>query len=125
MMFQGFDRFGDAFLAYLISSILICLGFVCLIVPGIILAIMWIFTYAIIGETGLGFWEAMRESARLTEGCRWRLFLLCLACIPILLLGLLVCFLGLFVAVPVCFTAFGLAYRFLQAKKGAAAAGAA
>ena len=43
----------------------------------------------------------------------------------LLLLGLLVCFLGVFVAMPVCFTAFGLAYRFLQAKKGMAAAGAA
>ncbi|HKB08099.1 MAG TPA: DUF975 family protein [Candidatus Polarisedimenticolia bacterium] len=124
MMFQGFDRFGDAFLAYLISTVLIVLG-LCLIVPGIILAIMWIFTYAVIGETSLGFWEAMRESARLTEGYRWRLFLLCLAFIPILLLGLLAFCLGVFVAVPVCVTALGLAYRFLQAKKGAAPAVAA
>ncbi len=121
MMFQGFDRFGDAFLAYLVSGILICLGLICLIVPGIILAIMWMFTYAVIGETGLGFWEAMRESARLTEGYRWRLFLLVLACGLIAILGLLVFCLGLFVAMAVIFTAFGLAYRFLQAKKGAAA----
>ena len=125
MMFQGFDRFGDAFLAYLVSSILIVLGFICLIVPGIILAIMWMFTYAVLGETSLGFWEAMRESSRLTEGYRRRLFLLCLACIPILLLGLLAFCLGVFVAMPVCFTAFGLAYRFLQAKKGTAPAVAA
>ena len=125
MMFQGFDRFGDAFLAYLISGLLIALGFLCLIVPGIILAIMWIFTYAVIGETGLGFWEAMRESSRLTEGYRWRLFLLSLACIPILLLGVLVFCLGVCVAMAVCFTAFGLAFRFLQAKKGTAPAVAA
>jgi uncharacterized membrane protein len=121
MMFQGFDRFGDAFLAYLVSGILICLGLICLIVPGIILAIMWMFTYAVIGETGLGFWEAMRESARLTEGYRWRLFLLVLACVLIAILGLLVFCLGVFVAAAVDFTALGLAYRFLQAKKGGAA----
>jgi uncharacterized membrane protein len=125
MMFQGFDRFGDAFLASLISGILIGLGFVCLIVPGIILAIMWIYVYAVIGETSLGFWEAMRESARLTEGYRWRLFLLSLACIPILLLGVLVLCVGVFVAMAVCFTAFALAYRFLQAKKGTPVPGAA
>jgi uncharacterized membrane protein len=117
MMFQGFDRFGDAFLAGLISGILIGLGFICLIVPGVILAIMWLFTYPVIAETGLGFWEAMRESSRLTEGYRWRLFLLLLACLLISIVGFLVFCVGLFVALPVNFTALALAYRFLQSKK--------
>jgi uncharacterized membrane protein len=121
MMFQGFDRFGDAFLARLVSGILIALGFICLIVPGIILSIMWMFTLPVIAETGLGFWEAMRESSRLTEGYRWRLFLLLLACLLVTILGLLVFCLGLFVAIPVNFTAMALAYRFLQSKKGGAA----
>jgi uncharacterized membrane protein len=121
MMFQGFDRFGEAFLAALISSILIALGFICLIVPGIILALMWMFTFPVIGETGLGFWEAMRESSRLTEGYRWRLFLLGLACMLVLILGFLVFCLGAFVAEAVDVTALALAYRFLQAKKGATA----
>jgi len=38
MMFEGFDRFGDAFLAFLVSSILIAIGGI-LIVPAIILAV--------------------------------------------------------------------------------------
>ena len=122
MMFQGFDRFGDAFLANLISGILIALGIVCLIVPGIILAIMWMFTFPVIGETPLGFWEAMRESSRLTEGYRWRLFLLALACILVAILGLLVFCVGVFVACAVDLAALGLAYRFLQARKRQAAA---
>lgn len=117
MMFQGFDRFGDAFLAYLVSAILIALGLVCLIVPGIILAIMWLFAFPVLGETPLGFWEAMRESSRLTEGYRWRLFLLVLACVLVALLGLLVFCVGVFVSMAVNITALALAYRFLQAKK--------
>jgi uncharacterized membrane protein len=117
MMFEGFDRFGDAFLAYLVRTLLVALGFLCLIVPGIILAVMWAFTFPVLAETPLGFWEAMRRSAVLTEGYRWRLFLLALACIPVLLLGLLAACIGVFVAFPVCITAFGLAYRFLQARK--------
>ncbi|OLC52993.1 MAG: hypothetical protein AUH92_06820 [Acidobacteria bacterium 13_1_40CM_4_69_4] len=121
MMFQGFDRFADAFLGYLVMAILTALGFVCLIVPGIILAIMWLFTFPVIGETGLGFWEAMRESARLTEGYRWRLFLLLLAFIPVTLLGALVCCVGVFISTAVNFTALALAYRFLQEKKRAPA----
>jgi uncharacterized membrane protein len=119
MMFQGFDRFLDAFLAYLVVAVLTLLGLVCFIVPGVILAIMWMFTLPVIAETGLGFWEAMRESARLTEGYRWRLFLLLLACIPIVLLGALICCVGFFIAAAVNFMALALAYRFLQARKGA------
>jgi len=122
MMFEGFDRFGDAFLAYLVQFILIALGFICLIVPGIILSIMWAFTFGVIAETPLGFWDAMRRSAVLTEGYRWRLFLLALACIPVLFLGLLAACVGVLVAFPVCLTAFGLAYRFLQARKSQATA---
>jgi len=123
IMLHGFDRFGDASLAHLIMGILIFLGVLCLSVPGIILSIMWMFTYPIIAETNLGFWEAMRESARLTEEYRWRLFLLLLASIPVLCLGLLVFCLGVLVAIPVIYAALGLCYRFLQAKKGAPAPG--
>jgi len=121
MMFEGFDRFGDAFLGMLVRSILTALGFIALIVPGIFLAIMWAFTFPVLAETRLGFWEAMQRSVNLTEGYRWRLFLLALACIPVLLLGLLVLCVGVFVAEAVAFTAFGLAYRFLQQKKSLAA----
>ncbi len=120
MMFEGFDRFGDAFLAALVSGILTALGYLCLIVPGIILTLMWCFKYAVLAETRLGFWEAMHASVVLTEGYRWRLFLLALASIPIVLLGLLVLCVGIFVAVPVVLTSFALAYRFLQRQKGQA-----
>jgi len=122
MMFQGFDRFLDAFLAQLVMGILIFLGLICLIVPGVILAIMWMFTYPVIAETGLGFWEAMRESARLTEGYRVRLFLLILAFMPVTLLGALVCCVGVLVSAGVNFLALALVYRFLQARKGPPAA---
>jgi uncharacterized membrane protein len=124
MMFEGFDRFGDAFLAYLVRSILLVIGFALLVVPGIILSLMWVFTFPVIGESSLGFWEAMRRSAVLTEGYRWRLFLLALACVPVLLLGLIALCVGIFVALPVCMTAFGLAYRFLQARKALPASAA-
>jgi len=122
MMFQGFDRFGEAFLANLVRGALTALGYIALIVPGIILTIMWIFTFPIIGESSFGFWEAMRQSAILTEGYRWRLFLLGLANILILMLGLLVLCVGVFVAEAVAITSFALAYRWLQQRKTAAAA---
>ena len=117
MMFEGFDRFGDGFLAWFVRSVLVGLGCLCLIVPGVILSLMWVFTFPVLAESQVGFWEAMHQSAVLTEGYRWRLFLLALACLLVSLLGLIAACVGIFVAMPVSVTAFGLAYRFLQAKK--------
>ena len=124
MMFGAFDRFGEAFLAHLVISILTTLGLLCFIVPGIILYVVWFFTYAVMAEKPTRFWDAMQRSFALTEGYRWRLFLLMLACIPILLLGLLAAVVGVFVALPVCLTAFALAYRQLQARHLGAVASA-
>ncbi len=119
MMFEGFDRFLDAFLACLVMTVLEMLGFVLFIVPGVILAILWLFTYPVLAETRHNFWEAMRASARLTEGYRWRLFLLGLAGVLIVALGFLAVVVGVFIALPVVLTATALAYRFLQRQKGA------
>jgi hypothetical protein len=121
MMFEGFDRFLDAFLALFFVGVLTLIGFGLLIVPGIILTIVWAFTMPIVAETKMGFWRAMDASVALTKGYRMEIFLLWLASILILLLGLLCCCVGVFVAMPVCVTAFGLAYRFLQARQRAAA----
>ncbi len=122
MMFGAFDRFGEAFLAHLVISILTTLGLLCFIVPGVILYVVWFFTYAVMAEKPTRFWDAMQRSFALTEGYRWRLFLLMLACVPILLLGLLAAVVGVFVALPVCLTAFALAYRWLQARHPGAVA---
>jgi hypothetical protein len=124
MMFEGFNRFGDGFLAYLVQFVLVFLGFLCLIVPGVILSLMWSFTYPVLAESPVGFWEAMHQSAVLTEGYRWRLFLLALACVLVCFLGVIAACVGILVALPVSMTSFGLAYRFLQAKKAPRSAAA-
>ena len=116
MMFGGFDRFGQAFLASLVMSILVGIGLICLIVPGIILWLMWMMTSLVIAETNQDFWTAMQTSASLTKGYKWQLFCLCLAFIPIFLLGLLVFCIGIVISQAVAFTAIALAYRFLQSK---------
>ncbi len=119
MMFEGFDRFGQAFLANLVVGLLVGIGTLFFIVPGIILAIMWMFVSFVLAETNLDFWPAMEHSANLTAGYRWELFCLLLACFVVYVLGLLACGVGVFVAVPVIVVAIGLAYRFLQARQAA------
>ena len=79
------------------------------------------FTNLVIAETNQDFWTAMQTSADLTKGYRWHLFGLGLAMIPVMLLGLLACCIGIVVAQAVGFTAMALAYRFLQARQSVAA----
>lgn len=150
MMFQGFDRFGQAFLAMLVIGLItavccgICLGpaFMASVVFGprttaevllpalvggaaaalicVVLAVVWVFVYLVLAETNLGFWQAMEASLDLTAGYRWPMFCLLLACAVVGLIGFLVFFVGIFIAQPVIYTAIALAYRFLQSKRAAA-----
>ena len=122
MMFNGFDRFGQAFLAHLVIAVGVTAGMILCIVPGVILMLMWLFVSLILAETQLDFWEALKASAALTAGYRWPLFCLGLACIVVMIAGFLVCVVGIFVAQPVVMTALALAYRFLQAQKAGPAA---
>ncbi len=122
MMFEGFDRFGQAFLANLVVGLLVGIGTLFCIVPGVILGIMWMFVNLVLAETDLDFWPAMEYSANLTAGYRWELFCLLLACLVVYVLGMLACGVGLVVAVPVIVTAVALAYRFLQARQAVNAA---
>lgn len=117
MMFGGFDRFGQAFAASLVICLLVGIGLVFLIVPGIILGLMWSLTNLVLAETQQDFWTAMQTSAALTKGYKWEIFCLCLALIPIYLLGLLVCCIGVVVSQSIATVAFALVYRFLQARQ--------
>lgn len=120
MMFGGFDRLGEAFLATLVGGVAIALGLVAFVVPGVILSLMWLFSLNILAERNIGFWEAFRRSAELTRGYRWQLLLLCLANALVILLGLCALCVGVFVAEAVAFTALALAYRFLENEKAPA-----
>ena len=115
MMFGSFDRFAQALLMTIIVTVVVGFGTVLCIVPGIIIAIMWMFGSVILADTQLDFWPALQASVALTEGYRWQLFLLMLANILVIILGLLVLCVGVFVAQAVMFTSIALAYRFIQA----------
>jgi uncharacterized membrane protein len=105
------------FWKYLGASILLALavaiGFVALIVPGIILGLMFMFTTFVVIERELGPIDAMSESHRLTRGHKWQLLGFVLLLLLINLLGLIALVVGLLVSIPVSTLAFAHAYRVL------------
>ena len=117
------------FWKYLGASILLALavaiGFVLLIVPGIILGLMFMFTTFVVIERELGPIDAMSESHRLTRGHKWRLFGFVLLLLLINVLGVLALVVGLLVSIPVSTLAFVHAYRVLGGKPEARPADAA
>lgn len=107
----------QSFLKYLGTSILyalaIVVGLVLLVVPGIILALMFMFSTFIVIDRDLGPIEAMKESNRITYGHKWTLLGLMLMLVLINLLGVLALVVGLLVSIPVSTLAVVHAYRVL------------
>jgi uncharacterized membrane protein len=107
------------FVWYLVGQIAVGLGvligFVLLIVPGVMLALGWMFSSYLIIDKGRGPLEAMKESWAMTKGHKWQLLLLVLALIGINILGLLALVVGLLVTVPVSMLAVVHVYRKLSA----------
>lgn len=111
--------FWKYFAATLLVVLVVALGMLLLIVPGIIFLLMFLFTTFIVIDRNLGPIEAMKESRRITSGHRWKLLGLILLATLINLAGLLALVVGLLVTIPVTVLAFTYAYRFLAAKAGA------
>jgi len=100
--------------ASLLLSLAVGAGLVLLIVPGIILALMFMFSNLIVIDRELGPIEAMTESNRVTRGHKWSLLGLVLILFLINLVGILAFVVGLLVSIPVTALAFMHAYRVLS-----------
>jgi hypothetical protein len=68
--FGGFKLFLPLALLGVVSSILIAIGLILLIVPGIYLIVSYLFAYMFVVDRGLNFWRAMELSRRSVQ-TRW------------------------------------------------------
>lgn len=80
--------------------ILVAVGLVLLIVPGIIIAIALQYAGYFMLDKGLGIRASIKASWKATKGARWKLFLFLIVIGLINLLGLLVVGVGIFVTIP-------------------------
>jgi len=102
--------------AKILAAILIIIGLILLIVPGIILALMFFAVQYLVIDKKLGPVAALKESKRITTGHKWDLFVLLIVVILVNLLGALALFVGLLVTIPVTILAMVHAYRTLEHK---------
>lgn len=105
--------------AFVLSAAVTILGLILFIVPGIILGIMFGFSLYSVIDKGLLPMEALRYSALITKGNRWKIFLLGLALLLLNIVGLCALIIGLLVTLPISTLAVVHAYRLLSEGKTA------
>ena len=107
---------------YLGATVLLFLcvfvGIVLLIIPGIIVALMLMFTPYIVVDRNFGPIQAIKESKRITDGSKWQLLVFAIALFGLNLLGAIAILVGLLVTIPVSMIAIAHAYRQLEHKAG-------
>jgi uncharacterized membrane protein len=90
-VFEPFKNYWNAVLASLLVSVIVVLGTILLIVPGIIFACKLAFTPYLVVDRKMNVIDAIKESWRMTGGHSWTVFLIGLLTIPICIAGL-ICF---------------------------------
>lgn len=103
----------------ILLGLMVVVGFVLLIVPGIYLALKYGQAMTVLVDRNCGVIEAFRYSGKLTDGHKSRLMLLGLAALGIMLAGLLALVVGLVFAYPVAGLAWMLGYRWMQSGRDA------
>lgn len=117
-LFEGFNVFGKSFLANLCYTILVFVGIVLLIIPGIVVGIALSMTFYIIADQPeLSFSECLNESWNLTSGYRFKLLGLTLRFFPWYLLGLLCLGVGVLLVIPWHYVTVARFYEELNAAK--------
>jgi len=110
--FAGFsNRFLHLFLGNFVATLLMVLGFLCLILPGIYLWVAWTFTLPLIVDRRLDFWSAMEVSRKMVTRHWWKLLGLVLVLALLKYAGLLVFCLGIFITGPIALAALMYAYE--------------
>ena len=118
-IFVVFQRnYWNAVIANIVVSIIVGLGFVMLIVPGIIFACRLAFVPFLVVDREMDVMDALRVSWDMTRGYGWQIFLMGLLTIPVVIIGLICLIVGVFVSVMWISAAFATMYHAVAMKDG-------
>ena len=116
--FAGFSfAFLQLFLVGLVSSILTTVGLLFCIIPGIYLGVAWSLALPLVMDKRMEFWPAMELSRKVVQKHWWTFLGLGLVCVLLMIVGLALCCIGVYVAIPIAFGATAYAYEDIFATK--------
>lgn len=99
----------------IVTGLLVFLGFVALIIPGIILTIMWTYVLLLLVDHPQATTkQLLRASAQITKGVRWKLLALTFVNAGVAILGLLLLVVGVLPASMIIIIASAVIYEHLK-----------
>jgi len=111
-MFSGFkNNYLSIVLSHLLVSAIVIMGFILLVVPGVIFAIRLAFVPYLVMDKGLEPVAAVEKSWNMTRGHAWAIFRMGLLAVPVFFLGLLLLGIGSFFAVIWIYAAIASMYH--------------
>ncbi len=99
-----------------VTGLAVVLGYIFLIIPGVILSLMFYFSHIALVDDNLGVIESLQTSRKISEGVWLKLILFSLVSAGVIILGFLFVGVGIFVAIPVVTLAQIYIYRSLKSQ---------
>lgn len=111
MVFNYFPKTVPLFFAYLLVILLVVIGTVLLVLPGIYLMVAYAFALPLLVDKNLGIWESLETSRKGVTACWFRFFGFGLVACVIAVISALPLFIGLIWVLPWLYIAAGIIYR--------------
>lgn len=119
-MFAFSRNYGNVLLAYILVYIIVGIGIVLLIIPGIIFACKLAFVPFLVVDKQIGAMDAIKASWRMTDGYAMNIFLIGLLAVFISIGGLIVFGIGIIIAIMWIYLAVASIYYAVDSKMTAA-----
>jgi len=110
-LFKGFNYFIPTLVVSLLIGLLVFAGTLLCIIPGLVVAAIYKFTFLFIVDKRMDFWPAMQASHAVAKNDYFGFTMFLLLTALVNLLGVLCCVVGLLITVPVTFAAITVAYQ--------------
>jgi uncharacterized membrane protein len=117
-VFDAFKNYLNVVLAALLASSIIVIGFIFLIIPGIIFACRLAFVPYLVMDKNLDPVKAVEESWRLTKGYGWKIFWMAILAFFIAIGGILCLFVGIIFSIIWITASFAAMYQAVLQARG-------
>ena len=108
---KGFNFFIAAVLADILITVFCSIGFFFLIIPGIIISALYMFTFPLIIEKNMDFWQAMETSRKVVTKHIFEMSAFMFVLYLFLFIGILLFLVGFIFVLPICISAISFAYK--------------
>jgi len=119
-VFGYFHKVLPLLVTVVVMYIMLIIGFILLIIPGIYLAVAYYLAIPLVVEKGLGPWQALEASRKAISKCWFRFFGLGFTLTLLMIVAAIPLGIGLIWVMPLLIIAFGIVYRNIFGLEGAA-----